>query len=594
MAVLNPKELLDWLGRNLILASDQVDAIAPILATFPDSHALAKELIRRNWLTPYQVNQVLQGNHETLLLGNYRLRERIGEGAMGQVFKAWNARTHRVVAVKTIRKDLVTSVKAMERFNREVKTASQLEHPNIARMLDAEEVDGRLFLVMDFVEGYNLSQRIKQGGALAMGDAVELARQAALGLQHAFERGIVHRDIKPANLMVAPGKTDSLGTVKILDFGLARFESERDNSTRLTQVGNLLGTIDYVAPEQAQNAQDADIRADIYSLGCTLFYLICARPPFLGSDVVEKLGPRITGEPPSIRAVRPDIPEGLDAVIRKMMARLPEDRYQAPIDAAKALEPYASIGAPVAIASPVATLVPGGSAVMAVPVSGAAAAKAPMAAVIAPPEIPQAQSIPQAAPSVEDAGGDSESSEFEGMSATGRDFASPPTPATAGTAPPAAAAPKSRIPRNWLIAAIAGTAIVSSLCLLACLIMYFWPKPPARPNGKIHFTELKYSMPDKIAKQGHRHMVIVKLKRINFEGPVNVMFKDLPDGVVGNPLTIKPNLNQGELWFTVGYELPPMKTEIIVRAEHEPSGAMEEQTMTFTIGDHPDKKRKKN
>lgn len=551
MAALSPKELLSWLGQSQFLAPEQIDALTPSLLAFPDSHSFAKELISRDWLTPYQVNQILQGNHETLVLGNYRLRERIGEGAMGQVFKAWNSRTYRVVAVKTIRKDLVSSTKAMERFRREVEMASQLEHANIARILDAEEVDGRLFLVMDFVEGYNLSQSVKQGGSLAIGEAVEFARQTAVGLQHAHERGIVHRDIKPANLMVAlarPG-SDAGGTVKILDFGLARFESERKNSIRITQVGNLLGTIDYVAPEQAQNAQDADIRADIYSLGCTLFYLICARPPFLGNDVVEKLGPRITGEPPSARTVRPDVPAGLDTLIRKMMARLPADRYQTPIEAARALEPFA-------VAAPL----------FATPVS--AVGNPTLATMVPDTEIPMAQPV-----------------------------SLPPGPnqnrvASASLPIPKAQSFASRIPKKWLIAGGAGVTLLSSVCLMACLIVYYGPKPPIPPAGQIHFT-VKYSMADKIAKQGHRHMVIVKIHRTNFTGPVQVTFRNLPDGVVGNLLTIKANSNQGELWFTVRYDLEPLQTEVIVRATHEPSGAEAEQKMPFIVGVRPDKKAKK-
>ncbi len=559
MAVLSPKELLDWLGRNHFLAPEQSAELSRGVSAFPDSHTLAKELIRRNWLSPYQVNQILQGNHETLVLGNYRLRERLGEGAMGQVFKAWNVRTHRIVAIKTIRKDLVNSTKALERFRREVETASQLEHANIAHVIDAEDVEGRLFLAMDFVEGFNLSQRVKLGGALPIGEAVEYARQTALGLQHAYERGIVHRDIKPANLMVAPAKpgSDAGGTVKILDFGLARFESEGDNSTRLTQVGNLLGTIDYVAPEQAQNAKEADIRADIYSLGCTLFYLLCARPPFLGNDVVEKLGPRIVGEPPSVRAVRSEVPTGLDAVILKLMARRPEDRYQTPIEAAKALEPYAVAAAPVALATPI---------------SAAPASNAALATMIAPPRVVTAQPVRN--------GGAAAKPDSAGVSSS-----PPPGPQPNET-------PTRRIPKKWLIAGVAGAGLASSICLVACLLFYFWPKPPAPPAGEIRFTELKYSMADKIAKQGQRHMVIVKVQRINFSGPVSVAFKNLPDGVVGNPLTIDANSNKGELWFTVRYDLEPLQTQVIVRAEHKSSGAVTEQRMPFTVGEHPDQKWK--
>src|ERR1019366_383311 len=239
----------------------------------------------------------------------------------------------RLVAVKTINKEMVNSSKALDRFRREVETAAQLDHPNIALVRDAEEIDGKPYLIMDYIEGLNLSQRVKQDGALPIGDAVEYARQAALGLQHAYERGIVHRDIKPANLIVTSTKNsgDSRPLVKILDFGLARYESESEDRERLTKVGHMLGTIDYVAPEQAQDARNADIRADIYGLGCTLYYLLAGKPPFDGDSMLEKLGPRVTGEPPWVRTARQEVPPGLEDVLRTMMARKSDDRFQTPI-----------------------------------------------------------------------------------------------------------------------------------------------------------------------------------------------------------------------------------------------------------------------
>jgi hypothetical protein len=183
MPILTPTELLDWLSEFQFLSLQQIAELRPELAQFPDNHSFAKELIRRDWLTPYQVNQILKGNHEQLVLGSYRLRERIGEGAMGQVFKAWQPDLGRVVAIKMIHKNLVNNAKAMERFRREVEAAGQLDHPNIASVRDAGEIDGRPYLVMDFIDGFNLSQRVKQLGALPIHEAVEFAWQAALGLQ---------------------------------------------------------------------------------------------------------------------------------------------------------------------------------------------------------------------------------------------------------------------------------------------------------------------------------------------------------------------------------------------------------------------------
>ncbi len=347
MAMLSPSELLDWLGQNQFLSTMQTDALRPLLPSFPDTMVIAKELMRRDWLTAYQINQIMQGKHEQLVLSGYRLRERIGEGAMGQIFMAWSLRLGRLVAVKTLTKQLINNDKAMERFRKEVATAAQLDHPNIALVRDAGEDGNRPFLVMDFIDGVNLSQYVKQQGPLPIHEAVEYARQTALGLQHAFERGIVHRDIKPANLMIASTRTaGEAPLVKILDFGLARFQSEEDNSTRLTQVGRMLGTIDYIAPEQAQDSRNADIRADIYSLGCTLYFMLTGDAPFPQGTVPQRLMQHQSAEPTDIRATRPDAPEELIAICRKMMAKAAADRYQSADEVSRALCEWLGEGEP--------------------------------------------------------------------------------------------------------------------------------------------------------------------------------------------------------------------------------------------------------
>ena len=172
MAMSSPSELLSWLRQFQFLSPSQADESALMLPTFADGHALAKELIGRDWLTPYQVNQILTGKGDQLILGSYRIRERIGEGAMGQVFKAWNLKLERIVAVKTIHKELVNP-KTMERFRREMRTAYRLDHPNIALVRDADEQDGRQYLVLEYIEGVNLSMYVKQRGRLPIAEAVE-------------------------------------------------------------------------------------------------------------------------------------------------------------------------------------------------------------------------------------------------------------------------------------------------------------------------------------------------------------------------------------------------------------------------------------
>jgi formylglycine-generating enzyme required for sulfatase activity len=245
----------------------------------------------------------------------------------------------RVVALKIIPRERLSNSVVVARFYREVRAVAKLSHPNIVIAFDVNQVGETHFLAMEFVDGIDLAKLVQQSGPLPIPNACEYIRQAALGLQHAYEKGLVHRDIKPGNLMVARPSPDEPPVIKILDFGLARFESETTPGTRLTQLGKIIGTVDYIAPEQAQNAQTADIRADIYSLGCTLFYLLTGQPPFKGKDAVERIGARL-GEVPSVRRGRQEVPRDLEVVIARMMARNPAQRYQTPSEVAQALRPF--------------------------------------------------------------------------------------------------------------------------------------------------------------------------------------------------------------------------------------------------------------
>ena len=567
MATLSPVELLDWLERNEFLSSPQLQPLRVLLISFPDTMALVKELVRRDWLTPFQVNQIMQGKHDLLLVDAYRLRERIGEGAMGQVFKALQPRVNRIVAIKMLLKEQVNSSKAKERFHREMEAAAKLDHPNIGRVRDAGECDGKSYLVMDFIDGFNLSARVKQQGALPIHEAVDYARQAALGLQHASEKGIVHRDIKPGNLIVTRASDDEPPTVKILDFGLARFVSETDDATRLTEVGKLLGTIDYVAPEQASDARGADIRADIYSLGCSLFYLLTARPPFLGESVVEKLGPRMTGEPPWVRADRPEVSPALEAVLRKIMARQPEDRYQTPLEVARALEPFAA---------PVAQSVPASAPVtppvaMAVPVAPSAiAADVPLAQAVGPEPGEQ---------------GPAEDSEFLGMTATGRDVSTGAAAATAVT-------PRGKVgfPVRLIVILASAAAGLALLACLGCIVSsYFKGNDKKNQAGSIVITDAYYSNPNKVSKPG-TNRILVFIKRVDFNAPIKVTLKNLPDGVMADPVIVAPNRDKFELPFTVSIGTPAQTRKIRLHLECESLGIQAEQEMQLTIIDEKTKK----
>ena len=265
----------------------------------------------------------------------YEVLEHLGAGGMGTVFKARHRLMDRVVALKVMHPQLLAQPVAAERFAREVKAAAQLTHPHIVTAFDAEQVGSLHFLVMEYVEGQMLSELVDRGRSLPLDRACEYARQAALGLQAAHQRGMVHRDIKPQNLVLTPAEQ-----VKVLDFGLARFVSESDESGTGTAFGKLLGSPDYMAPEQAKDAHSADIRADIYSLGCTLYYLLSGAPPFPGGSAAEKISAHLDKTPLPIRKIRPEVPDALSGILGRLLAKDPQQRFQTPGEVATALEPF--------------------------------------------------------------------------------------------------------------------------------------------------------------------------------------------------------------------------------------------------------------
>ena len=350
MPVHSPASLVESLTHLPLLEPSQQGELPRLQAQFPDADALARELVRLGWLTSYQVERILQGRGQDLVLGSYVLLESLGEGGMGVVFKARQHKLDRVVALKLIRKDRLGTPNAVRRFQREIMAAAQLAHPNVVRAYDADQVGDVHFFVMEHVPGTDLSRLVRERGRLPVAQACDYAHQAALGLQHAFERGLVHRDIKPANLLLT-----AQGVVKVLDMGVARLErpdTNDDLAGTLTQDGGVLGTADYMAPEQARNSRAADIRADLYSLGCTLYYLLGGDVPFPGGGATEKLLRHALDAPRPLEELRPDLPPAVAAVVRKLMAKKPEDRYQTPVEAAAALAPLAGKPAPTAAFAP--------------------------------------------------------------------------------------------------------------------------------------------------------------------------------------------------------------------------------------------------
>jgi serine/threonine protein kinase len=287
---------------------------------------LSRALVKAGKLTAYQAAAVYQKKSRGLLIGNYLILDKLGQGGMGVVFKARHRRLGRVGALKILPPSFARDRSAVLRFRREVEAAGLLKHPNLVAALDADEDRGVHFLVMDYVEGRDLDRVVRNRGPMQVNQVVDCLIQAARGLEAAHAQGIVHRDIKPGNLML-----DNAGTVRVLDLGLARIVDAANpfNKTargRLTESGMYMGTVDYMAPEQAEDSHRVDHRADIYSLGCTLYFLLTGQEPFLGGTVLTRLMAHMEHPAPSLRIARPDIPPALDAVYLKMMAKRPADR----------------------------------------------------------------------------------------------------------------------------------------------------------------------------------------------------------------------------------------------------------------------------
>jgi serine/threonine protein kinase len=288
---------------------------------------------------------VCNGDTQPLSLGQYRLLDELGRGGMGRVYKALHTIMERVVAIKVISPELVSDPVAVEWFRREVRASTQLHHPNIVMAYDANEAEGLHFLVMEFVHGVTLDVLVKQHGPLPIPHACALIRQAALGMQHAHEKGMVHRDIKPGNLLIPlpEGDQPSEVLVKILDFGLARLHGKTKGDTiALRGETGVLGTPDYIAPEQSRDIHAADIRSDLYSLGCVFYFTLAGRVPFPGDNAMEKLIKHLMEQPEPLEKVRPDVPPEVAALVRRLMSKDPADRYQTPGELVRDLETWST------------------------------------------------------------------------------------------------------------------------------------------------------------------------------------------------------------------------------------------------------------
>lgn len=274
-----------------------------------------------------------------LSLPGYEDIREMGRGGMGMVYAARHSVMGRRVAVKVVHPEFSCNAAVLERFRREVRAAARLAHPNIVTAHDAGEDQGWPFLVMEYVEGESLGDRLERLGPLPVAEASAAVRQAALGVQHAHDNGLIHRDLKPPNLLRTAD-----GTVKVCDFGLAALTDDPRPVSSGTAPNAVMGTPDYMAPEQAENASTADGRADVYALGCTLYHLLTGQVPFPEESILLKLVAHRTRPRPSARCIRPEVPAALDDVLRRAMARRPQDRFQTAGELADALQPFRDPG----------------------------------------------------------------------------------------------------------------------------------------------------------------------------------------------------------------------------------------------------------
>ncbi len=360
MSIVSSGALIDTLRQHHLLAADKL-AQLPHMATgrCGEARVLAKLLGQRGWLTIYQINELLAGRGASLAMGPYVILDRLGQGGLSQVFKARHGMHGWIVALKAIRPEAMADSAGREQFLHEMEAMERLDHPNIVQFCDLDQAGDIYYFAMEFVEGNDLGKHVALGGPLPVAEACNYIRQAALGLQHAHERNLVHRDIKPVNLFLThplvPVKVASQGNkikeikqplIKILDWGLAGLRSPKGQSgpqLAPSKTAGIVGTADFLSPEQARNYQTVDIRGDIYSLGCTLYFLLAGRAPFPTGSLMQKILQHQQADPEPLESFRSDMPSGLSRVLKRMLAKNPDDRFQTPAAVAVALAPFVRV-----------------------------------------------------------------------------------------------------------------------------------------------------------------------------------------------------------------------------------------------------------
>jgi tRNA A-37 threonylcarbamoyl transferase component Bud32 len=330
---------LDFVRRSTLVDEDRLTASLEELraaggGNLPDdAEAVANHLVAQDLITSWHVEKLLDRKYKGFFLGRYKLLKHIGSGGMSSVYLAEHTLMHRLRAVKVLPKGRVHDSSYLARFIREAQATAALNHPNIVRAYDVDNEGDTYYLVMEFIEGRDLQNVVKQDGPMPLETACNFIAQAAEGLSYAHANNLIHRDVKPANLLV-----DGKGVVKILDLGLALFSDDEKASLTVAHNENVLGTADYLSPEQAVNSHKIDMRADIYSLGCTLYYFLTGQPPFSDGTLAQRIAKHQTTMPDDIRKKRPDCPRDLVDICEKMMQKRPERRYANMRQVADALE----------------------------------------------------------------------------------------------------------------------------------------------------------------------------------------------------------------------------------------------------------------
>jgi serine/threonine-protein kinase len=329
-----PLDLLSVIRSSGVLSHRQLAEIKTkvLHGYYPvESEALAECLVRDNILTPWQSKRFLTNRPHGLVVGRYVILDRVGSGSMGRVYKAHHAMMDRVVALKIIAPEIASNERVVARFQREMKLVGRLDHPNVVRAFDADQINKILYIVMEYVNGRSLGEIFKKK-PVPPRDMIDYGAQCMLGLAHAHEQGIVHRDIKPSNILLTDDRK-----IKILDLGLGVLMEADSGATFATADGIAVGTVDYMSPEQACG-RDVDGRSDLYGLGCAMYHLMTGQLPFPGDSPIERLGRRISGRHVPITDHLPDLPPNVVRVIDKLLAHKPHERFASAAEAADALQ----------------------------------------------------------------------------------------------------------------------------------------------------------------------------------------------------------------------------------------------------------------